>query len=64
MNSFREIDSQEIDIRVESLGIDGRNATARIARRDTITTAGRRQTQNSIQTLRFTKTEAGWIIAE
>jgi hypothetical protein len=63
-NSFREIDSQEIDIRVESLRIDGRTATARIARRDTLTTAGRRQTQNSTQTLRFAKTEAGWIIAE
>jgi serine/threonine protein kinase len=64
MNSFREIDSQEIDIRIESLRIDGRTATARIARRDTLTTAGRRQTQNSTQTLRFAKSEAGWIIAE
>jgi serine/threonine protein kinase len=64
MNSFRQIDSQEIDIRVESLRIDGRTATARIARRDTLTTAGRRQTQNSTQTLRFAKTDAGWIIAE
>ena len=46
------------------LRIDGRTASARLVRRDTLVTAGRRQTQNSTQTLRFEKTEAGWIIAE
>jgi len=64
MNSFRQIDSQEIDIKVESLRIDGRTASARLVRRDTLTTAGRRQVQNSQQTLLFQKTEAGWIISE
>ena len=64
MNSFRQIDSQEIEMRVENLRIDGRTATARVARRDTLTTAGRRQTQNSTQTLRFEKTDSGWVIAE
>ena len=64
MNSFRQIDSQEIDIKVESLRIEGRTATARLVRRDTLTTAGRRQVQNSQQTLRFQKTDAGWIITE
>lgn len=63
-NSFKQVDSQEIDIRIESIRIDGRNATARIARRDTLVTAGRRQVQNSNQTMRFQKTDAGWIIAE
>jgi serine/threonine protein kinase len=64
MNSFRQIDSQEIDIRIENLRIDGKTATARLGRRDTLMTAGRRQIQNSTQTLRFEKTGAGWIIAE
>jgi len=64
MNSFRQIDSQEIDIRIESLRIDGRTATARLARRDTLITAGRRQVQNITQTLRFEKTESGWIMSE
>jgi serine/threonine protein kinase len=64
MNSFRQIDSQEIDIRVENLRIEGKTATARLGRRDTLITAGRRQIQNSTQTLRFEKTGAGWIIAE
>ncbi len=62
--SFRQIDSQEIDITVDDLQINGRTASARLVRRDTLVTGGRKQTQNSTQTLRFEKTEAGWIIAE
>jgi hypothetical protein len=62
--SFRQIDTQEIDLKIESLRIDGRTASARLVRRDTLTTAGRRQVQNSQQTLRFQKTDAGWIIIE
>ncbi|HYJ94478.1 MAG TPA: serine/threonine-protein kinase [Vicinamibacterales bacterium] len=64
MNSFKQIDSQQIDLRVESLRIDGRTASAQIVRRDTLITSGRRQVQNSTQTLRFQKTDAGWFIAE
>jgi len=63
-SSFKQVDSQEIDLRIESIRIDGRTATARIARRDTLVTAGRSQIQNSTQTMRFQKTDAGWIIAE
>jgi len=63
-NSFRQIDSQQIDLRVENLRIDGRTASAQIVRRDTLVTSGRRQVQNSTQTLRFAKTDAGWFIAE
>jgi hypothetical protein len=64
MNSFRQIDSQEIELRVENLRIEGRSASARIVRRDTLITSGRRQVQNSTQTLRFEKTATGWFIAE
>ena len=64
MNSFKQIESQQIDLRVENLRIDGRTASAQIVRRDTLITAGRRQVQNSTQTLRFQKTDAGWFIAE
>ena len=63
MNTFREVES-EIDIRVENLRIEGRTAVARLVRRDTLVRAGRRQVQNSTQTLRLEKTEAGWIIVE
>lgn len=64
MNSFKQIDSQQIDLRVDNLRIDGRRASAQIARRDTLITAGRRQVQNSNQTLRFEKTDSGWFIVE
>jgi hypothetical protein len=64
MNSFRQAGSQEIDLQVENLRIDGRTALARIVRRDTLITSGRRQVQNSTQTLRFEKTATGWIIVE
>ncbi|HET9568475.1 MAG TPA: serine/threonine-protein kinase [Vicinamibacterales bacterium] len=64
MNSFKQIDSQQIDLRVENLRIDGRTASAQIVRRDTLITAGRRQVQNSTQTLGFQKTDAGWFITE
>jgi hypothetical protein len=63
-NSFRQIDSQEIDIRIEGLRIDGRTASARLVRRDTLVTGGRREIRNSTQTMRFQKTDAGWLIAE
>ena len=63
-NSFRQSGSQEVDIRVDSLRIEGRTATARIARTDTLVTSGRRQTNNTAQVLRFEKTDAGWIITE
>jgi len=63
-NSFRQSGSQEVDIRVDSLRIDGRTATARVTRTDTLVTSGRRQTNNTAQVLRFEKADAGWIITE
>jgi hypothetical protein len=63
-SSFKQVESQQIDIRIESIRIDGRAATAQLARRDTLVTGGRSQIQNSTQTMRFQKTDAGWIIAE
>ena len=63
-NSFKQIDSQQIDLRVDNLRIEGRTASAQIVRRDTLITSGRRQVQNITQTLRFQKTDAGWFITE
>jgi len=62
--SFSQIDSQQVDIVVEELRIDGRSATVRISRRDTIMSGGRRQTASSRQTLRMEKAAGGWIITE
>jgi hypothetical protein len=61
-NSFQQVDSQEVTIRVESLNIDGRVATVRIVRQDTLVFGGRRQTQNTTQTLQLEKTASGWVI--
>jgi hypothetical protein len=62
--SFSQVDSQQVDVVVESLRVEGRTAVARITRRDTFVSGGRRQSQVSQQTLRFEKTPTGWIISE
>jgi serine/threonine protein kinase len=62
--SFGQIDAQQVDIVVEDLRIEGRTATVRLSRRDTITSGGRRQTASSRQTLRLEKAAAGWIITD
>lgn len=62
--SFSQVDSQQVDIVVDELRVDGRTATVRLSRRDTVISGGRRQTNASQQTLRFEKATAGWIITE
>jgi serine/threonine protein kinase len=62
--SFSQVDSQQVDIVVEDLRVEGRTATVRISRRDTIMSGGRRQTASSRQTLRLEKAAGGWIIAQ
>lgn len=60
--SFSQVDSQQVDIVIEELRIDGRMATLRLSRRDTIMSGGRRQTATSRQSLRLEKSATGWII--
>jgi hypothetical protein len=63
--SFSEIDSQQVDIVINELRIEGRTATVRISRRDTMMMrGGRRQTASSRPTLRLEKGAGGWIITE
>ncbi len=62
--SFSQVDSQQVDIAIEEIRIEGRAATVRLSRRDTITSGGRRQTAASRQTLRLEKTAGAWIITE
>jgi serine/threonine protein kinase len=63
-DSFKQVDSQQVAITIEEIHVDGRAATVRVSRQDTIVTGGRRQTQNSRQMLRLSKTGTGWIITE
>jgi hypothetical protein len=62
-DSFRQVDSQEVTIRVTDLKISGRTAVARLGRTDSILSAGRRQTQSSQQTLQLNKAASGWVIS-
>jgi hypothetical protein len=63
-DSFRQVDSQEVTIRITELKISGRTAVAQLARTDTIVSSGRRQTQSSQQTLQLNKGASGWVISE
>jgi hypothetical protein len=62
--SFQQVASQEVDITVQGLTVDGNAATARVSRQDTLVIGGRRQTQNSTQTMRFARSATGWVIAD
>ena len=62
--AFSQADSQQVDITVNDLRVEGRTATVRIARRDTLITGGRRQTNSSRQTLLLEKAAGGWIITD
>ena len=62
-DSFRQVDSQDVTIRVTELKISGRTAVARLSRTDSILSAGRRQTQSSQQTLQLNKAASGWVIS-
>ena len=62
--SFRQVDSQDVEIVITELRIEGSTATVRLSRRDTIVSGGRRQSLNSQQTLRLDKNATGWFIAE
>jgi len=61
-DSFRQVDAQQVAITIEDIHVDGRTATVRVSRQDTVVNAGRRQTQSSRQTLRLEKTGTSWII--
>ena len=63
-DSFRQVDAQQVAITIEDIHVDGRAATVRVSRQDTVVNAGRRQTQSSRQTLRLEKTGTSWIITE
>ena len=63
-DSFKQIESQQVTLDVEDIRVDGRAATVRLTRKDSLVIGGRRQTQNSRQVLRLEKAGADWIISE
>jgi len=63
-DSFKQIESQQVTLDVEEIRVEGRAATVRLSRKDSLVVGGRRQTQTSRQVLRLEKTGADWIISE
>jgi serine/threonine protein kinase len=62
--SFRQIESQQVTLDIEDIRVDGRVATVRVGRQDTLVVGGRKQTQKSRQVVRLERAATGWIIAE
>jgi hypothetical protein len=63
-DSFRQIESQQVTLDIEDIRVDGRAATVRLSRKDSLVVGGRRQTNNSRQVIRLEKAGAGWVISE
>jgi hypothetical protein len=63
-DSFKQIESQQVTLDVEEIRVEGRAATVRLSRKDSLVVGGRRQTQTSRQVLRLEKAGADWIISE
>jgi hypothetical protein len=63
-DSFKQIESQQVTLDVEDIRVEGRVATVRLSRKDSLVVGGRRQTQASRQVLRLEKAGADWIISE
>jgi len=61
---FRAVASQQVRLTPTSVEVRGQDATVIAARRDIIDAGGRRQTVESRQTFRLTRTTSGWVISE
>ena len=61
---FEAVQSQQVDLRILSIDVQGNQAVVRVARRDTIQTGGGEQTQESSQTITFAKMPEGWVITQ
>jgi hypothetical protein len=59
--SFRAVRSQQVDIRILSIDLQGTRATVRLARRDTIA-ADRERTVESQQTITLSKDDDRWVM--
>ena len=61
---FEAVESQQVDLRILSIDVQGDQAVVRLSRRDTIQTRGGRQTQESNQTMTLAKMPQGWVITQ
>ena len=63
-DSFAAVRSQQVDIEIVSMDIEGAQALIRLHRRDTIEINGSQQISQSEQSINLTKSASGWIIVE
>ena len=63
-DGFRAVSSQRVRLTLNTVEIQGQDATVVAQRSDTIDAGGRRQTVDSRQTFRLTRTPGGWIITD
>ena len=61
---FRAVTSQKVNITIVSIDRRGDQAELRLERQDIIEAGGRRQAQESQQTMALTKTNGNWFIVE
>ena len=61
---FEAVESQQVDLRIVSIDVQGDQAVVRLSRRDTIQTGGGEQHRESNQTVRLTKMPEGWVIIQ
>ncbi|HUR34015.1 MAG TPA: protein kinase [Vicinamibacterales bacterium] len=63
-DGFRAVTSQQVHLTIGSVDLRDQEATVVAQRRDLIEAGGRRQTVDSRQTFRLTRTPAGWVITD
>src|SRR5262245_1765047 len=63
-DGFRAVPSQQVNLTVLAIDRRGQDATALVRRRDTIQAGGRPQASEAQQTIRLSRTTAGWVILD
>ena len=61
---FEAVQSQQVDLRILSIDVQGDQAVVRLSRRDTIQTGGGEQNRESNQTMTLAKMPEGWVIVQ
>ena len=61
---FEAVQSQQVDLRILLIDVQGDQAVVRLSRRDTIQTSSGEQTLESNQTMTLTRMPGGWVITQ
>ena len=61
---FEAVQSQQVDLRILLIDVQGDQAVVRLSKRDTIQTSSGEQTLESNQTMALTRMPGGWVITQ